>query len=336
MKTLADKLNDKIKVDSSISHLIQFEAKRYKSKGYGLIFAWIGALSYFLIFPKILKYLWPDNINNPGVFHFAITYALITLTLVFSNIEYLIYYYIEHPFFEKYKTNPDPWPWKENKEKWSKDVKKVIRLSCFNCFIMTFLFLIPNIITNECPHRYDRESFPGLFEMISQIAVCMLSEDFFFYLSHRLMHTDYLFKKIHKTHHEFVNIIAFSTFYSHPIEFIIGDILPASIGPLLMGERMHLLTHLVYIVMLLHENHESHSGYAFSWSPHRVIPFTSDSDYHIFHHWKYKDNYALYFPIWDRCLGTVSKYYLEYFKNKDQYIQKYLELNMSSNERKID
>lgn len=338
MKTIEKPLKDKDnKIDAKLSNLIQYELKRYKSKGYGLIFAWIIAICYVLIFPYLLKSYWPDNIRNPGLFYGLSIFIFFNLTLLFTNLEYFIYYTLEHPFLERYKTTPDQWPWKQNKEEWNKQIIKAFKTVTFNSLILLPIFLLPNILTNECPHRYDRESLPNLYEIISQLAICMLCEDFFFYFSHRLLHTDYFYNKIHKIHHEFKETVAISAIYAHPIEYMIGNILPSSIAPLLLGNKMHLLTNLVYIVMVLHESHDGHSGYTFSWSPHRVVPMTFDADFHIFHHWKFRGNYANYFSIWDKFFGTVNKTFLDYFNNKEAYVKRYLQMNsMNSNDTKED
>jgi sterol desaturase/sphingolipid hydroxylase (fatty acid hydroxylase superfamily) len=189
--------------------------------------------------------------------------------------------------------------------------------------ILLPLFLIPNIINNECPFRLDRESMPSYLEIIVQMLFCMFIEDFLFYLSHRLLHTKYFYSKIHKFHHEYVETVAISATYSHFLEYILGNILPSSVAPLILGTKMHFITYLVYITMVLHESHDGHSGYTFPWSPHRVIPFTFDAEFHIFHHWRYTGNYANYLSIWDRVFGTVNKSYVEYFKNKQNFIENY-------------
>ena len=160
--------------------------------------------------------------------------------------------------------------------------------------------------------------------MLPQMALCMLIEDFTFYWSHRLLHNKIFYNKIHKQHHEYVQTVSCSALYAHPIEFILGNLLPSAIGPIILGRNMHFLTYIVYAAMVLHETHDGHSGYTFSWSPHRVIPFTFDAEFHIFHHWKYKGNYANYLSIWDRVFGSVSESYMEYFNNKEKYIEEYL------------
>jgi len=336
MKTNGIINKDISQIDTSISKFIEYELKRYQSKGYGLIFAWIGAISFLLIFPNFLKYFWPHDIKNPGQYYFFSVYIFFNLTILFTNLEYLIYYSLEHPFLERYKTTPEQWPWNQNKEIWKEQIKKAIKTVGFNSLLLLPIFLAPNIITNECPYRYDRESLPTYLEIISQLALCMFVEDFFFYLSHSLLHTDFFYAKVHKIHHEFKETVAISALYAHPLEFIMGNILPSSIAPLLLGDKMHLLTHLVYIVMVLHESHDGHSGYNFSWSPHRIIPMTFDADFHIFHHWKFRGNYANYFSIWDRVFGTVNKTFLEYFVNKEAYLKKYLKINADCKDRKLD
>ena len=331
-----EKSKSEIRYDASICKLIQYEAKRYKSKGLGLIFAWIGAISFFALIPNLFKYYWPDDIKNPGIFYSLSVYLIFNLTVILTNLEYFTYYSIEHPFLEKYKTTPDPWPWKQNIHKWNTQIKKAIKTVCLNTFVLLPIFLIPNIIANESPYRVDRESMPDMIELLSQIIICMLCEDFFFYLSHRLLHNDYFYKKIHKIHHEFKETVTISALYSHPLEFVMGNIVPSSIAPMILVQRMHLITHLVYIMMVLHESHDGHSGYNFSWSPHRVIPLTFHADFHIFHHWKFKGNYANYFAIWDKFFGTVNNTFMDYFNNKDEYVKKYLERNSHSIDSKED
>jgi sterol desaturase/sphingolipid hydroxylase (fatty acid hydroxylase superfamily) len=308
-------------------HLLQFEFKKNKNKGYWLILAWILASIYFFCYKMILEKIWPENIENPGIFYALTTYLVFNGMLFFVNLEYMCIYKLEHPFFEKYKTTPDAWPWKVDKEKWNKQIKKTLVRVFINNFILLPLFLIPDIISNACPFRLDTQSFPTYLEMISQMAICMLVEDFVFYSSHWLLHRKFFYSRVHKIHHEYVESVCISATYSHYIEYILGNILPSSVAPLLLNNRMHFITYLVYITMVLHESHDGHSGYTFPWSPHRVIPLTFDAEFHIFHHWKYDGNYANYLSIWDRVFGTINKTYKKYYTNKEKFLEEYKSKN---------
>jgi sterol desaturase/sphingolipid hydroxylase (fatty acid hydroxylase superfamily) len=318
-------------LDFNCDKLIKYEMRKYNNKGYWLILAWVIAISYIYIFPNWLKFIWPEKVQNPGHFYAIVTYLTFNSLLILVNLEYLIIYKLAHPFFEQYKTTPDPWPWQVDKEKWIQQLKKSFIRVFFNNFILLPIFLIPDLINNTCPLRLDIETLPSYREMLLHMAICMITEDFLFYLSHRLLHNGIFYSKIHKVHHEYIESVSISATYSHFVEYILGNILPSSVAPLILGQKMHFLTYLVYIVMVLHESHDGHSGYNFPWCPHRVIPFTFDSEFHIFHHWKYNGNYANYLSIWDRFFGTVNKVYINYVDHKEKFMKKYSDKTRKNN-----
>jgi len=306
-------------------NMIKYECKKSSQKGGYLIIAWITGLAYFFGFPKLIELIWPEteSIQSPGKF-FAMLSLLFPIITVLINIEYMIYYKLNIPFLEQHKTTPDSWPWEVDNEKWGVQIKKAVLRVFLNNFVLFPMFIIPDYLMDNCPLRYDRQ-FPGYLEILWQMAFCMIIEDFTFYLSHRLLHTPYFYSKIHKTHHEFVESVSIAATYSHPLEFILGNGLPNAIGPFILGRNMHCITYITFMLMILHETHDGHSGYNFPWSPHRIIPFTFDAEFHIFHHWKYSGNYANYLSIWDKVFGTVNKSYVQYFNDKQKYIKKYLE-----------
>ena len=51
-----------------------------------------------------------------------------------------------------------------------------------------------------------------------------------------------------------------------------------------LGKRMHFATAFTWYTLRFIESAEGHSGYEFSWSPFRVLPFASDYGYHAYHH----------------------------------------------------
>ena len=57
------------------------------------------------------------------------------------------------------------------------------------------------------------------------------------------------------------------------------------------------------------ESVESHSGYDFSFSPYRCVPFGADYAYHAYHHSHNIGNYSSYFTVWDTVFGSNKVYY---------------------------
>jgi sterol desaturase/sphingolipid hydroxylase (fatty acid hydroxylase superfamily) len=75
-----------------------------------------------------------------------------------------------------------------------------------------------------------------------QMLFCMLCEDINFYFSHRLLHHPKLYPYIHKIHHEFYNTICIASEYAHPLEFVLGNLGPVSLGALILGPNIHVIT----------------------------------------------------------------------------------------------
>ena len=72
---------------------------------------------------------------------------------------------------------------------------------------------------------------------------------------------------------------------------------------------MHFATAFTWYFFRFTESAEGHSGYEFSWSPFRVLPFASDYAYHAYHHSHNIGNYSSFFTIWDTVFGSNSVYY---------------------------
>lgn len=74
----------------------------------------------------------------------------------------------------------------------------------------------------------------------------MVVEDTAFYWSHRTLHHPKLYPYIHKLHHEYYNPISLSALYSHPIEYLIGSLGSTSLGMLLLADKIHCCTFLMW------------------------------------------------------------------------------------------
>jgi len=136
----------------------------------------------------------------------------------------------------------------------------------------------------------------------------MFCEDFVFYWSHRTLHHPTLYPYIHKMHHTYNTTVGIAAEYAHPVEFVLGNMLPTAVGPLILGPNIHVLTIFAWYTVRFGETLDGHCGYEFSWSPYRLIPFSGSAEYHDFHHSVNIGNYGSFFCIWDTVFGTNQAY----------------------------
>lgn len=137
----------------------------------------------------------------------------------------------------------------------------------------------------------------------------MFMEDLSFYFAHRSLHVPFLYKKIHKIHHEFNNTVSIASSHAHPIEYLFGNSIPMSLGYLILGNKCHFATYMIWIVLRIFETIDGHCGYEFSWSPYRLLPLSGSSEYHNFHHSHNIGTFCSFFTYLDTLFGTNKEYY---------------------------
>jgi sterol desaturase/sphingolipid hydroxylase (fatty acid hydroxylase superfamily) len=156
---------------------------------------------------------------------------------------------------------------------------------------------------------FDRE-FPSFFELSFHIFVCMLVDDTLFYWSHRVLHENkYLYRTIHKQHHEFRYSVGLATEYAHPLEDIFSNTIPTVAGALLLGS--HVSIAVGYMGIKLWQSVDGHSGMAlpFPLSPWNNQYIGMDCALaHDYHHSHNSGNYGGYFIWWDWLCGTDKAY----------------------------
>ena len=141
----------------------------------------------------------------------------------------------------------------------------------------------------------DVEDVPTPLTLAGTLLFCMICEDTTFYFSHRFLHLNWVYPHVHKMHHEYKHTVGIASEYCHPAEFAIGNLLPTSIGPLILGPRMHILTVFAWYALRVGETLDGHCGYDFSFSPYRLIPFSGSASYHDYHHSQNVGNYGSFF-----------------------------------------
>jgi sterol desaturase/sphingolipid hydroxylase (fatty acid hydroxylase superfamily) len=65
-----------------------------------------------------------------------------------------------------------------------------------------------------------------------------------FYIFHKVGHL-YLYN-LHKVHHEFHVPTLLATTHFHPIDYILGVLVPFAAGPKLLSNKMHIVTFMLW------------------------------------------------------------------------------------------
>ena len=188
--------------------------------------------------------------------------------------------------------------------------KKVVLTVGFNNTVLTLIILSMDVIVSgKTKLETSLDKFPSSTEIVLQIAFCLAIEDFLFYWSHRLLHTKWLYSTVHKVHHE--NRISFgaASEYAHPVEYVIGNVVPFAMGPKLLGSSFHLVTMWMWMMFRVSLTIDGHSGYDFPWAPWRIIPFSTGGKYHDYHHAEFIGNYSSSIQLWDYVFDNNKAYY---------------------------
>jgi methylsterol monooxygenase len=134
---------------------------------------------------------------------------------------------------------------------------------------------------------------PSFTIFVRDIFLFLCIEEPLFYFSHRLLHTRYLYNRIHSIHHRFITPIAVAAIYAHPIEHIIANLLPVFAGPLIFGSHLSVITIWQVIATLSAVN--THCGYH--------LPFFPSPQAHDYHHKVFTANYGV-MGLCDYLFGT--------------------------------
>ena len=272
---------------------------------------------WFILGPSLSRlFQFEINKKNLGLFYCLFTVIFHEMIWVLFNLFFIILYKLEVPFIEKYKAQKIKWPWADSDTtSWNELIISTIKVMFLNHFIVIPILLFPNYILNKCPYRLTND-FPTHFEFFYQTTFFIICEDFFFYWTHRFFHIKSIYPLFHKIHHKYQNTISVSAEFTHPVEFLIGNLFPSAIGPLILGSRVHIGTYALWLVLRIWKTTEAHSGYDFPITPFGCLPFTGSSRFHNYHHLHFKGNYGSFFIFWDYLCGTINKRYISIIENE--------------------
>jgi sterol desaturase/sphingolipid hydroxylase (fatty acid hydroxylase superfamily) len=149
--------------------------------------------------------------------------------------------------------------------------------------------------------------------LVLSLPLVIVWHDTYFYWTHRLLHTRWLFRRVHGVHHRSRNPSPWAAFSFHPVEALIqGMVLPTFLLVAPLNEY-------VVIAFAIHQiarNAHGHAavetlprGFVRHWLWGRIVTTT----HHHLHHETARGNYGLWFTWWDRWRGTERADYFERF-----------------------
>lgn len=147
---------------------------------------------------------------------------------------------------------------------------------------------------------------PHPLVIVGQLLLFIVLDDFLYYWMHRLMHTGWMYRRIHIVHHRHRTPLAISGHYMHPVEFLSTASL-MMLGPALLGS--HVVVLYLWVILRQWEAAEGHCGYRLPLTA--ALPFSDGAAHHDAHHAFFRGNYAGFLPHTDRLLGTLVPGYGE-------------------------
>lgn len=218
----------------------------------------------------------------------------------------VIFWSLLHGIIEKYSLFPDS---KIQTNKLSRisepELQKCIKQVAFAHLVMQPLGLPLYYLVLKTRMIFDTSQYDWT-ELLTHIPVYLILEDAAFYWFHRLLHTPFLYKHIHKVHHSYHQPIPLAAEYTHPIDYILTGSLPLFLGPFVM--KSHVYTFWIWLLIRATEAMDGHSGYDLWFMPFRYFPFRPGSQVHDYHHSHNKGNYGSFFYFWDKLCGTDLSY----------------------------
>lgn len=250
---------------------------------------------------------WVDAAGGPRSFTFWAPLVAHALMFWSMNLFYSMLYVGQFAWAEKYRVGRQPWAWqhprKGERDRFASALRySVVMVPCNQLVQLVMMYVSLNLTSRIGALSVRLEDFPSVLAIAAQVAVAMVVEDAMFYWTHRLLHDRRVYAYVHKVHHTFYHTVCWSSEMAHPLEYIVGNLLPVLAGSLL--QRSHMIVLLMFILVRVFVSVEEHCGYAFPASPARVLPFGASVEGHDYHHSRNGGMFASQFALWDWLCGT--------------------------------
>ncbi|MFT3706122.1 MAG: sterol desaturase family protein [Archangium sp.] len=199
------------------------------------------------------------------------------------------------------------------------DQAQLLRETRNSLLTMFFSGLLPVVILGSGVARVQQttEGWEP-WQLVALWFALLILNDAWFYVTHRLLHSPWLFKHVHSVHHRSVAVSPFTTYSFHPLE---GLLLTAWVIPVLFFVPVPMPLFMSMQIVGLANNLNAHLGYELmpKWFI-RVPPFKwfTSSTFHNLHHGQVNGNYGLMLRVWDTWFGTERPEYAQRFVQRGE------------------
>ncbi|EPG66696.1 sterol desaturase family protein [Leptospira wolffii] len=221
--------------------------------------------------------------------------------LIFAGLAFSVFYVWKHPFqHRKIQT----------KSATKSQFKREFLYSLFSVIVYTAVTLVVLLFRKYGFFRfYERIEDYGWGYLILSVLLILAIQDFYFYWTHRLMHTAWFYKRVHKIHHESVTPSPWTAYSFSPWEALIHSFIMPIVATLF---PVHPLALMIFMTIQIARNVLGHSGYEIfpSWMlSNKILKLVNTNTNHDMHHQSFRYNYGLYTTIWDSIFGTIHPEY---------------------------
>jgi sterol desaturase/sphingolipid hydroxylase (fatty acid hydroxylase superfamily) len=193
--------------------------------------------------------------------NFICTYTIVSIITLFIDL---------YPKYSKYLGLT-------KKSKSIKEVINIVKKTYKTVFMNVFIYSIPFIYISIYFLNLKNKTF-SYSDTVKDLFISYYLIDIFFYFTHYLLHTKYLYK-FHKKHHEIKEPIGMTALYAHIVDYYFSNLIPVLL-PMVILSSTYVTVHIWVFLSILNTIFESHTSYE------------NLSDFHLNHHKYFNYNYG--------------------------------------------
>lgn len=161
--------------------------------------------------------------------------------------------------------------------------------------------------------QFRREG--GVWALLDFLFLVLLM-DVAMYGLHRLAHWPFLFRLLHRTHHDYDNPRPLTLFVMNPAECLSFGALWLLVLSVYDATWVGMMAYLVFNVVWGVVGHVGVEPLPDGWKKWPLLKFVSTSSFHAGHHHEGGFNFGFYTLVWDRLFGTLAPRYEEDFAHR--------------------